>query len=93
MVGGERLFERPPGEPEHPLAQKCLGRLEVELIGNPVADQRGDLGCECLVELVPEPLLSAASFEAPVDSSASARRSAACQSPSTDLRKPNPPAI
>jgi len=93
VVGVERLLERPPGEPEHPLAQKCLGRLEVELIGCQATDQRGDLGFERLLQLVPEPPFSAVSFDASVDSSASAHRSAAAQSPSTDRRKPSPAAI
>ena len=54
VVGVERPLERPCGEPEHPLAQPGLGRLEVELICRPT-DQRGDLGFERLPEFVTEP--------------------------------------
>ena len=93
MVGVERPLERPPGEPEHPLAQQCLGRLELALIGRHPTDQRGDLGFERLPEFVAEPPYSAVSCAPSVESSASAHRSATSQSLSRDLRKPCPAAI
>jgi hypothetical protein len=93
VVGVERPLERPRGEPEHPLAQPGLGRLEVARIGRRPTDQRGDLGFERLPEFVAEPPLSAVSCAASVESSASAHRSATSQSLSRDMRKPCPASI
>jgi hypothetical protein len=47
-------------QPVNAVAERHLRRLEVELVGDPAADQRGDFGLDRRRELVAEPPFSAA---------------------------------